>query len=74
MSYETRTIGINLTRTNARKIAGETFFKNKKCTQVRIKGHQAIAVFSYMGQRSDEMKIRENAKLLRVVKLDEVQS
>lgn len=69
MSMLSRKIGINLTRTNARKIAGETFFKNKRCTQVRVVGYQAIAVFSYKGQRTNESKIAENAELLRVIKL-----
>ena len=62
-------IDVMLNKDNGAKIAAESFFNNPQATEVVVVGYQAVAIYTYGGQRSDELEIRDNVELLRAFKL-----
>ncbi len=71
LSIET---GLKVNRDTATQMIAQSFKSNKRITEIHLRSYDRLIVATYTGQRADEMSIREDLKIIRVLKMEDRES
>ena len=63
--------GLKLTKKLARNLAAQALMKNKRATEVSVRGYDRTVVYTYKGQRQDVQGIVDNLVMNRTFETEE---
>ena len=66
--------GLKIGKATALKMGGQVFFANKRVTEVHLRTYNKLVVMTYRGSRKDENEVMAGVEIVRVVKLENLES